>query len=272
MVSRCPKSVLATAATACPDSPRNSPLLAIIISACARLRASKIGCSRSNAMLFDALRHAAPRCCSPLSAYTSASCPGGYFDGWHQPPRRLCKYGLPRGRAAVGIPCGQCLFVRDLDQGRRHPLRQTAQLFFCLLFPEPSPLWSSRSTSLPASACGPVTLHTLSRRFEEPIDLPDGRKLRTLKEARGHRVAGQRDSKSEHTMPKDQAAARTVTEAAENNGPVIFARMGMMQEGHREHGFSVVIIDAAELRGHRHYEPGFQRGKRSGLNAKTGVQ
>jgi transposase InsO family protein len=33
--------------------------------------------------------------------------------------------------------------------------------------------------------------------------------------------------KSEHKTPKVQAAARMVTEAAENNGPMIFARMGV---------------------------------------------
>jgi hypothetical protein len=36
-------------------------------------------------------------------------------------------------------------------------------------------------------------------------------------------------SKSEHTTPKVQTAARMVTEAAENGGPMIFARMGVMQ-------------------------------------------
>jgi hypothetical protein len=35
-------------------------------------------------------------------------------------------------------------------------------------------------------------------------------------------------------MPKVQAAARMVTEAAENNGPMIFARMGVMQAIHRQ--------------------------------------
>jgi hypothetical protein len=39
--------------------------------------------------------------------------------------------------------------------------------------------------------------------------------------------------KSEHTMPKVQAAARMVTEAAENNGPMIFARMGVLQAIYR---------------------------------------
>jgi hypothetical protein len=70
-----------------------------------------------------------------------------------------------------------------------------------------------------------------SRRFDEPIKLPDGRKLRTLKEA----IAwlAKEIPQKEHTMPKVQAAARMVTEAAENGGPMIFARMGVMQAIYR---------------------------------------
>jgi hypothetical protein len=51
--------------------------------------------------------------------------------------------------------------------------------------------------------------------------LLDGRKLRTLKEA----IAwlAKEIPKSEHGMKQVQAAAYTVTEAAENNGPMIFA-------------------------------------------------
>jgi hypothetical protein len=70
-------------------------------------------------------------------------------------------------------------------------------------------------------------------KFGEPIELPDGRKLRTLQEA----IAwlAKEIAKSEHTMPKVQAAARMVTEAAENDGPMIFARMGVMQAIYRHH-------------------------------------
>jgi hypothetical protein len=70
-----------------------------------------------------------------------------------------------------------------------------------------------------------------SRRFDEPINLPDGRKLRTLKEAIA--FLAKEIPKSEHTMPKVQAAARMVTEAAENNGPMIFARLGVLQAIYR---------------------------------------
>jgi hypothetical protein len=35
--------------------------------------------------------------------------------------------------------------------------------------------------------------------------------------------------KAEHGMKQVQAAAHCVTQAAENNGPMIFAEMGMMQ-------------------------------------------
>jgi hypothetical protein len=59
----------------------------------------------------------------------------------------------------------------------------------------------------------------------------DGRKLQTLQDA----IAwlAKEIPKSEHTMPKVQAAARMVTEAAENNGPMIFARMGVLQAIYR---------------------------------------
>jgi hypothetical protein len=66
-----------------------------------------------------------------------------------------------------------------------------------------------------------------SRRFDEPIVLPNGKKLVTLKDA----IAwlAKEIPKSDHGMKQVQAAARCVTEAAENNGPMIFARIGMMR-------------------------------------------
>jgi hypothetical protein len=66
-----------------------------------------------------------------------------------------------------------------------------------------------------------------SRRFDEPIKLPGGGKLFTLKQA----IAwlAKEIPQSEHLMKEVQAAAHCVTEAVENNGPMIFARMGMMQ-------------------------------------------
>jgi len=48
-----------------------------------------------------------------------------------------------------------------------------------------------------------------SRRFEEPIELPDGRKLRTLAEAMAW--LAKEIPKSEHKMEKVQAAAHLVT-------------------------------------------------------------
>jgi hypothetical protein len=60
-----------------------------------------------------------------------------------------------------------------------------------------------------------------------------GEQLLTLKDA----IAwlAKKIPKSEHAMPKVQTAARMVTEAAENNGPMIFAQMGMLQAIHRHH-------------------------------------
>jgi hypothetical protein len=69
------------------------------------------------------------------------------------------------------------------------------------------------------------------RRFEEPIELPDGRKLKTLAEAMAW--LAKEIPKSEHKMEKVQTAAHLVTRAAEHGGPIIFAQMGMLQAIHR---------------------------------------
>jgi hypothetical protein len=65
------------------------------------------------------------------------------------------------------------------------------------------------------------------RRFDEPIKLPNGGKLVTLKDA----IAwlAKEIPQSEHTMKEVQTSAHCVTEAAENGGPMMFARMGMLQ-------------------------------------------
>ena len=66
-----------------------------------------------------------------------------------------------------------------------------------------------------------------SRRFDEPIELPDGRKLKTLAEAMAW--LAKEVPKSEHKTEKVQAAVHCVTRAAEHGGPLIFAQMGMMR-------------------------------------------
>jgi hypothetical protein len=65
------------------------------------------------------------------------------------------------------------------------------------------------------------------RRFDEPIKLPDGGRLVTLKDA----IAwpAKEVPKSEHSMKEVQATAHCVTEAAENGSSLRFARIGMMQ-------------------------------------------
>jgi hypothetical protein len=66
-----------------------------------------------------------------------------------------------------------------------------------------------------------------STRFAPPIKLPDGRKLVTLKDANAW--LAKEVPKSERGMKQIQAAAHCVTEAAENDGPMMFARIGVMQ-------------------------------------------
>jgi hypothetical protein len=74
------------------------------------------------------------------------------------------------------------------------------------------------------------------RRFDEPIPLPGGGKLFTLKQA----IAwlAKEVPQSEHKMKEVQTAAHCVTEAAENGGPMQFARIGMMQAINRHNPVS----------------------------------
>jgi hypothetical protein len=68
-------------------------------------------------------------------------------------------------------------------------------------------------------------------RFDEPIVLPDGKKLSTLREAIAY--LGKAVPASDHNMKEVQAAAHCLTEAAEYGGPVLLARMGVLQAIHR---------------------------------------
>jgi hypothetical protein len=96
--------------------------------------------------------------------------------------------------------------------------------------------WRRRPAGLPlersARPGDGLSLMPWSTRFAPPIRLPDGRNLTTLKDA----IAwlAKEVPKSEHGMKQVQAAAHCVTEAAENGGPLLFARMGMMQAINRE--------------------------------------
>ena len=66
-----------------------------------------------------------------------------------------------------------------------------------------------------------------SQRFAEPIVLPDGAQLRTLREAVAH--LGKAIPKSEHALASVTTAAECLTLAAEHGGPVEFARIATLQ-------------------------------------------
>jgi hypothetical protein len=66
-----------------------------------------------------------------------------------------------------------------------------------------------------------------SLRFAEPIVLADGAKLATLRDAIAH--LGKAIPKSDHDMPAVLTAAEMLTNAAEQRGPVEFARIGILQ-------------------------------------------
>jgi hypothetical protein len=65
-----------------------------------------------------------------------------------------------------------------------------------------------------------------SRKFEEPIPLPNGRKLVTLRNAALYITKLPR---AEHEAPEWQAAMQALILVAELNGPTMFARIGVMR-------------------------------------------
>lgn len=66
-----------------------------------------------------------------------------------------------------------------------------------------------------------------SRRFAEPIVLPGGAQLRTLREAVAH--LSKVVPKSDHDMPSVTTAAQLLTLAAEHGAPIEFARIATLQ-------------------------------------------
>jgi hypothetical protein len=66
-----------------------------------------------------------------------------------------------------------------------------------------------------------------SKRFDEPIELPDGARLATLREAVAY--LGKVIPKSDHDMPSVTTAAECLSLAAEHGGPVEFARIATLQ-------------------------------------------
>ena len=65
-----------------------------------------------------------------------------------------------------------------------------------------------------------------SRRFDEPVPLPDGRQIVTLKDAGAYIM---KLPKAEHGAPEWQAAMEALILVAENGGPTMLARIGVMR-------------------------------------------
>jgi hypothetical protein len=64
------------------------------------------------------------------------------------------------------------------------------------------------------------------RSFDEPIPLPRGRQLVTLRDAATH-VTG--PPKKESALPERQTAIESLILVATHGGPTMFARIGVMQ-------------------------------------------
>jgi len=68
------------------------------------------------------------------------------------------------------------------------------------------------------------------REFDEPIPLPSGRSLVTLKDA-GTYIT--KLPKSDHATPEWQAAMESLILVAEQGGPTMFTRIGIMRAMNR---------------------------------------
>ena len=68
--------------------------------------------------------------------------------------------------------------------------------------------------------------------FEDPIPLPRGRSLVTLKDAADYIT---KLPKTEHSAPEWQAATEALILVAENGGPTMLARIGVMRALNRGH-------------------------------------
>jgi hypothetical protein len=64
------------------------------------------------------------------------------------------------------------------------------------------------------------------RAFEDPIELPDGRKMLTLKDAGAYIM---KLPKVEQHLEEWQAATEALLMAAEDRGPLMHARIGMLR-------------------------------------------
>jgi hypothetical protein len=69
-----------------------------------------------------------------------------------------------------------------------------------------------------------------SARFDDPIPLPNGRQLVTLKDA-GDYIT--KLPKAEHNAPEWQTAMKVLILVAEKGGDAMLARIGVMQALHR---------------------------------------
>jgi len=65
-----------------------------------------------------------------------------------------------------------------------------------------------------------------SSQFDDPIPLPSGGQLRTLRDAANYIT---KLPKAEHNAPEWQAAIGALILVAEHGGPTMFARIGMMR-------------------------------------------
>jgi hypothetical protein len=91
----------------------------------------------------------------------------------------------------------------------------------------------------PTKRAGVISDRGWAKEFGSTIEPPDGRRLRTLREA--IQYLGKTVPKSEHLHPKVQTAATSVTDAAEGRDFMMHARIAVLQAIHRNDGPPVSV-------------------------------
>jgi hypothetical protein len=118
---------------------------------------------------------------------------------------------------------------------RRENARRAAEIHLNLLRPsvptsEPSTAasesWPAIEKRIGSAIARRLVSRGWRRRFEDPISLPRGRQLFTLKDAADYIT---RLPKAEHETPHWQAAVEALIMAAEDRAPLLHARVGMLR-------------------------------------------
>jgi hypothetical protein len=103
------------------------------------------------------------------------------------------------------------------------------------------------------------------RRFDNPVPLPRGGPARTFRDAADYI---RKLPKEEHDRPEWRLAVQMLIDAAENRGPMLFARMGILRAMEAKGEYAVRLQkNSAGLTAHRILAPSLHRNNAGGFRS-----